>query len=236
MMLCVNVPQAQPRDLRGSLALSAVLLALVPIGFAVVLVAAGYPPQLGPFVVGALGWMVAFALRMPVILLASRILGTPERGIPVVIAASGPAEEMVRVIAVLLVGRDPLTALWLGLGWTSIEVVYTYVNAIAIAQLAKRTDEEARRARELLPPAMFTSSAPLWGAIERVGASALHIGFTLIVAAVPIAFIVTALIHSAFNLILTSMARSRPIYVVEGFVCGIGGVVLVVGLLMAGVI
>lgn len=225
-----------PVIIRRGLAFSAVSLALVPIGIWILLVAAGYPPQVGPFIAGALGWLIALALRMPVILIASRALKPPERAMPVIIAASGPAEETVRVIALLLMGRDVPTALWLGFGWTTIEIGYTYINALALAKLANRTDPEAQRAREMLPPAAFTSAAPVWGAVERIGASALHIGFTLIVAVVPIAFVITAIIHSAFNLILVNMSRTRPIFVVESFVCAVGVIALVVGLLTAGVI
>jgi hypothetical protein len=53
--------------------LSAVLLALVPIAYGVVLILAGYPAQVGPFAVGALGWLIAFALRTPVIVVGIRL-------------------------------------------------------------------------------------------------------------------------------------------------------------------
>jgi hypothetical protein len=219
-----------------SLALTAALLALVPIGYALVIVGAGYPIEPGPLVAGALGWLIALAARTPVILIATRVRGSSERALPVIIAASGPAEETVRVLALLVVGRDLPTALWLGFGWTTIEIVYTFVNAIAVAALLKRDDPQSRQALELIPPAALSDAAPWWSAVERAGVSALHIGFTLIVAVVPIAFVVTAVVHSAFNLITVRLNKSWSILAVEALICVTGAVVLVIGLAMMGVL
>jgi hypothetical protein len=219
-----------------SLVLTALLLILVPLVFAVVIVGAGYPIALGPLLVGALGWLIAFALRTPVMLVAARVLGTPERALPVIIATSGPAEETVRVIALLLVGRDLATALWLGFGWTTIEIAYTYVNAVAVAVLLERDDREAQHALALIPPAALSDQAPWWSAIERAGVSALHIGFTLIVAVVPIAFVATAVAHSTFNLVITRLGKVWSILAVEALVCLIGAAVLALGLAMMGVL
>jgi len=99
----------------------------------------------------------------------------------------------------LLVGRDLGTALWIGLGWAAIEVVYAIANGFAIAALAQRTDPEAERARALLPPAALSGNAPWWGVAERIWTTAVHIGFTLILAAVPALVVVTAVLHSALN-------------------------------------
>jgi hypothetical protein len=216
--------------------LTAVLLALVPIAYAVAIVAAGHPILWVALVAGALGWLIAFALRTPVILVATRTLGTPERAMPVIIAASGPAEETVRVIALLIVGRDLATALWLGFGWTTIEIVYTYVNAIAVAMLVARNDPEAQRVLDLVPPAALSDAAPWWSAIERAGVSALHIGFTMIVAVVPIAFVATAFAHSAFNLLITRLGKTWSIIAVETLVCLLGAGALLLGLAMMGVV
>jgi hypothetical protein len=228
--------QTEARGARSSLALSAFLLALVSIAYGLALALTGYPVQAVPFIAGALGWMIALALRTPVILIAVRILKSPERAMPVIIAASGPAEETVRVIAVLLVGRDPLTVLWLGLGWATIEIAYTYVNIVALARLSASDDPKAQQALEMLPPIALSAESPWWSAIERAGVTALHIGFTLIVAVVPVAFLITAVMHSAFNLAFTRLGRNWSIAAIEAAVCAIGAVALVVGLWLAGVI
>jgi hypothetical protein len=69
----------------------------------------------------------------------------------------------------------------------------------------------------MLPiPAAIEPSAPWWGVLERITASALHIAFTLIIAAQPLLVVVTAPVHSAVNLALLRMARSRSIARFEG--------------------
>ena len=223
-------------DARRSLALSAVLLTLVPIGFGIALVVSGYPPLVGPLLAGALGWMIALTLRTPVALVGIRVLGSMERAQTLIIAASGPAEETVRLIAVLLVGRDIATALWLGFGWATIEVVYTFVNGAAIARLATRTDPEAERVRQLLPPAAFGSSAPFWGAVERVGATAFHMGLTLIVAAVPISVVVNMIVHSSMNLAMVRLSQRWPIAALEAIIVVVGFAALFVGLVLIGAV
>jgi hypothetical protein len=110
------------------------------------------------------------------------------------------------------------------------------VNAIAVAQILKSNDPQAQRALELIPPAALSDAAPWWSAIERAGVSALHIGFTLIVAAVPIAFVITAVVHTAFNLVITRLGKVWSTLALETLVCVIGAVVLVVGLAMMGVL
>ena len=221
---------------RTDLVLTAALLALVPIGYAIAIAASGHPLEFAALAAGALGWLIALALRTPVILAATRRFGSYERALPVIIGASGPAEETVRVIALLLVGREIGTALWLGFGWTTIEIVYTYVNVIAVAQLVRRDDPQAQRVLELVPPAALSDAAPWWSAIERTGVSALHIGFSLIVAALPIAFVVTAVVHSTFNLLTTRLGKTWSVAAVEVLVCVIGAATLLLGLAMMGVL
>jgi len=223
-----------PNQLRRGLALSAVLLALVPIVFGLLLVAAGYPPLIGPFIAGAVGWTIALTLRTPVALIGMRVFGSMERAQTLIIAASGPAEEIVRLIAVLLIGRDIATALWLGFGWATVEVLYAFVNGAAIARLAQRTDPEAERVRQLLPPAAFGSSAPVWGAVERVGATALHIGFTLIVAALPISVVVNMVVHSSVNLAMVRLSQRWPIAALEAIIVAVGFAALAIGLVLIG--
>jgi hypothetical protein len=223
-----------PRQLPRTLALSAVMLAVVPIAFGVVLVVAGYPPLIGPFIAGAIGWTIALTLRTPVALIGMRVLGSMERAQTLIIAASGPAEETVRLIVVVLIGRDIATALWLGFGWATVEVLYSFVNGAAIASMAQRTDPEAERVRQLLPPAAFGSSAPVWGAVERIGATALHIGFTLSVAAVPISFLVNMVVHSSVNLAMVRLSQRWPIYAIESIIVVIGFIALGAGLVLIG--
>lgn len=202
----------------------------VPVAYGVAFALAGSPLQLGPLLVGAVGWALALVLRAPVGLAGLKITGSQERAQGWVIASSGPLEESVRLAALLLVGRDLSTALWLGLGWAAIEVGYAIANAFALAALLTRTDPEAERARAMLPPSAFAASAPWWGVIERIWASALHIGFTLMLAAAPVLWIATVPLHTLTNVAFVRLSRDRPMLLVSALGMLLGAVVLGGGL------
>lgn len=215
--------------MRRALAFSIPLVLAVPIAYGIAVDRLGHPPMLLPALAGAGGWVLALLLRAPVGLLGMHLAGSPERAQRWVVASSGPLEEAVRLAVLLLVGRELGTALWIGLGWATIEVLYSIGNGFAVAALAERTDPEAERARAMLPPAALSSSSPLWGVVERAWASALHIGFTLMLAAVPLLVVVTAPLHTAINVGVLWLARRRGLLVVT-----VAGVVLAAAVLAIG--
>jgi hypothetical protein len=159
-----------------------------------------------------------------------RITGSTERAQRWVVASSGPLEESVRLAVLLLVGRDLGTALWIGLGWAAIEVLYAIANGFAIEALARRTDPEAERVRALLPPAALSASGPWWGVVERVWATAIHLGFTLILAAVPALVVVTAALHSAINVAFLWLLGHRGLLMTTLAGVATGGAILLFGL------
>jgi hypothetical protein len=216
--------------MRRALVLSVPLYLAVPVAYALGIVALGGEPRVGPILAGAAGWLLALVLRAPVGLAGVRITGSPERAQRWVVASSGPLEESVRLAVLLLVGRDVETALWIGLGWAAIEVVYAIANGFAVQALARRTDPEAERARALLPPAALSGSAPWWGVAERIWTTAVHIGFTLIVAAIPAMVVVTAAVHSALNVGILWLVRHRGLLLTTLAGVVAGGAILVVGL------
>ena len=216
--------------MRRALVLSIPLYLAVPVGYALAIVALGGEPSVGPILAGAAGWLLALVLRAPVGLLGVRITGSPERAQRWVVASSGPLEESVRLAVLLLVGRDVETALWIGLGWAAIEVVYAIANGFAVEALSRRTDPEADRARALLPPAALGGNAPWWGVAERTWTTAVHIGFTLIVAAVPVLVVATAAVHSALNVGFLWLVRHRGLLLTTLAGVAAGGAILVFGL------
>lgn len=220
--------------MRRSLLLSIPLVLAVPIAYGAAFVWQGHDPMPIPLLAGAGGWLLAFVLRAPIGLLGMRLAGSPERAQRWVVASSGPLEEATRLAVLLLVGRDLGTALWIGLGWASIEVLYGIANGLALAALAERTDPEADRARAMLPPGMLTTSGPLWGVVERAWASALHIGLTLILAAVPIAVLLTAPFHSLINVGALWLLARRGMLAVSLAGIVVGGATLAVGFLLHG--
>jgi hypothetical protein len=76
---------------------------------------------------------------------------------------------------------------------------------------------------------MLSETAPLAGVAERVAASALHIGFTLLVARQPRLALATAPAHSGVNLAALALLR-RSTLLAESFVGGVGALALAAGL------
>lgn len=219
-------------SMRRALIASVPFVLAVPVAYGYGFINLGYEPLIGPLLAGAVGWLLALVLRSPIGLVGVKVTGSTERSQRWVVASSGPLEEAVRLAALLLVGRDLPTALWLGLGWASIEVVYAIVNGFALAALAERTDPEAEQAKAMLPPAALSSSSPLWGILERAWASALHIGFTLILAALPIAVLLTAPIHSGINVAALRLMQRRVLFVTTLAGIVVGAAVLGIGWLL----
>jgi hypothetical protein len=213
-------------------------LLLVPLSFALWFHLWGIALSWPAIGAGALGWVVALFLRTPVALIARRLLGTPERAQPSVTAASGPAEESLRLVTLLLVGRAFPLALSVGLGWTTVEIVYAIVNGLAIASLLRRTDERARQARAFLASIglerLLSQTDPAFGVvtlgvIERFSVSALHIGFTLLIAWQPLLVLGTIPVHSATNFVWLRLFR-RSAVLSEVAVALIGAAILIAGL------
>lgn len=188
-------------ELRRQLILATPAYVLVPIALSIAMLGLGADLQPIAVVAGAVGWLVALVLRAPVALAALNRTGSRERAQPWIVGSSGPLEELVRLAVLLIVGRELDVALSVGLGWAGIEVVYAIVNGFALATLAGRTDPEAEQAKAMLPSqAALEANSPWWGVLERLWASLLHVGFTLIVAAQPILVVLTMIVHSAANL------------------------------------
>lgn len=222
---------------RRSAFLAIPFLLLVPLAYALWFHLWGVSLNWPAIGAGALGWYIAFVLRTPAVLVAQRVLRTLERTQPWVVAASGPAEESVRLITLLLVGRAFPIALSVGLGWTTIEIVYTIINNLAIAWLLQRPDERARRSLALLLSMglgnMLSPTAPAFSVIERIGVSALHIGFTLLIAWQPLLVLATIPLHSGANFVSLWLLRRSAVLTAVVWVA-IGAAVLLAGLAVFG--
>jgi len=160
------------------------------------------------FGLGALGWWVALVFRLPVILLMRK--KGPEGASTPIIAASGPAEELVRLGFLFWLGFNLDVAFILGLGWAAIEILYAIVQGVALTNLASRTDEKAMQAKELLSQQMSSaldSNTPFWGIVERLSANGLHLAFSLLLLVSPWVVMITAPLHSAINLMFTGQAK-----------------------------
>lgn len=185
---------------------------LVPVAFALVLTALGADLAWSKVGFGALGWFGALMLRGPLAAILSQTMRDEDRVKNIIVSSSGPIEEGVRVVLLLLVGRSFSDAAAIGLGWATIEVLYTTVTSFLTLSLLRRTDPEAMQARQILEAqGMIRETGPWLGIVERIGASALHIGFTFIIAWNLLAAIPAAIIHSGGNLSLIRTFRTHPV-------------------------
>jgi hypothetical protein len=186
-------------------------LVIVPIALAIALSIWQSPPVWGAVGLGTAGWLVAFLLRGPV---AAAVAKLPrERGATILAASSGPCEEIVRLLLVLFLVSGFPSALWAGFGWAAIEIVYALVNTLVVHSLLGKTDEKSLEVRRMLEAqGSLRTDGPLWAAAERVSASLLHIGFTLLLAWQPWLALATVPLHSGANLLTVRlMRRSLPL-------------------------
>lgn len=219
----------QYESLRRNTLLATPLTLLVPVAFAAILVGLGANLRWSTIGFGALGWIGALFLRAPLAAILSKVLGDPERVKPWIVGSSGPFEEVVRLVVLVLVGRSFTDAAMIGLGWASIEVVYALVTGVVTLSLMTRTDPEAVQARQMLESqGMLRETGPWLGIVERIGASALHIGFTLVMAWSLVAVIATTILHSAVNLTLIRTFKERPV-LTEAALLAIGLVAFILG-------
>lgn len=207
------------------------LYVLVPVLFAVAFHLAGYELEWKAFGLGALGWMIALVLRAPVGLLIQRM--PQPKAKKIMIASSGVMEESVRLILLALTSVASSWALSIGQGWAAIEVIYTMVSVIAIASLANRTDEKAMEAKAFLEAQGSIQTSPLWGILERIWASAFHIGCTLIVASNPWTVVLLIPLHSGVNALVVKLAaKSIPKSSLAIAVFGLGSLAIGITLML----
>lgn len=200
---------AAPERLAATARATAVALLAAPVLIGVVLTALLGQPAIIPALLGAAGWVLALVLRQPVALIATRST-TRERAALIVGWISGPAEEIVRLGLVLLITGRVADAVWAGFGWATIEVLIVMVNLLVISNLMTRNDPKSIEARELLEAqGMLKQTNPAWGVLERVSATALHLGFTLMLFAQPWLVLVTLPLHSVTNMLTVRFVKSR---------------------------
>jgi len=206
------------------------LYILVPVLYLIAFGLSGHPVVWGAFGIGALGWWIAYLLRLPVqLFLIKRNAGKPSRFI---VYCSGPFEEGVRLVALLLFIITRNGALSLGMGWAAIEVVFVAVNAIALRVLKDKTDDKALQAKKMLAEqGQSLDGSPLWGILERITASAFHIGAALIIAANPWLVLVMVPAHTYLNVIGVRLLKKSVIQT-EAFIAIVGGMSLLIGLII----
>lgn len=203
---------------------------LIPVLFGVLFYMFGTAVVWKAFCFGALGWIIALLLRGPVSAIAMKTVPS-DKAQTIVVSFSGPLEEGIRFGLLLLTSTSFTWAISFGQGWAAVEVLFTIVNGIVLVSLANRTDEKAMQAKEILKAQGNLTASPLWGLIERIFASAYHIGATLVMARIPWMVLFFIPFHSFFNIISGKLLK-KSIVQAEAFIAFIGIVTLVIGLML----
>jgi len=208
--------------------LSLPLFIVVPFLFWLGFRTAGFDLEWKAFGLGALGWFIALILRGP---LSALVMKMPqERAKNIIVASSGVLEESTRLVLLAVTSVTSSWAISVGQGWAAIEVLFTMVNIVVIASLVKRTDEKAVQAKQFLESQGTIHASPLWGVLERIWASAFHIGCTLIVAFVPWTVVLLIPLHSSLNWFAVRIA-AHSVWKSSLFVAVVGVATIVVGIL-----
>lgn len=220
------------RRLAATLRRNALAVLPAPLIAGAALAALAWPPLGVPALLGAAGWLLALAARQPVALLVARRT-TPARGAAIIGWCSGPAEELVRLALVLLALRSFEDAIWAGFGWATIEVLLVLGNGFAMAALIAKDDAKSLEARALLEAqGLLAQHHAGWGLLERLSATALHTGFTLLLLAQPWLVLLTLAAHSVINMLMVRIGRTR-LAVAEIAFAIVSAAVLAAGILLA---
>ena len=176
------------------------LLLTVPLLYALAFNALGQGSlQFRSLFLGVLGWTIALLLRAPMMMLLVRFTHNVTE--KVVAALSGPAEEVVRLLAVLFLQANFASAISLGLGWAGIEVLYTLVSGFTTVKILSQGGIGALQLKKRFLDTGQTVPITVYsGVIERLSATALHIGFTLLLAYHPLLILITLPLHSLVNI------------------------------------
>jgi len=205
------------------------LYLLVPVMFWLVFHYSGTAMEWKAFGLGALGWVIAFFLRGP---LSAIVMKMPkEKATTIIVASSGVFEECVRIAVLLLTSLTFSWSLSVGQGWAAIEVLFVIINLIVMISLSTRTDEKAIQAKEMLQMQGNMNAHPVWGVIERIFASAFHIGCTLLVAKYPWLVVLLIPLHSFVNLSAIKLSKQSMVQT-ELLIAIFGIITLTVGILV----
>ena len=185
---------------------------------------------------GALGWWIALIVRIPVILLIKKKNINLKLSRKITIGLSGPSEEITRLLLLSIIGLNSPNAYSIGLGWAMIEIIYGLVQIIGLGLLDEKSDPKAEEAKTIMKQMgmdkILEPSTPFWGALERVSASALHIGFGLLLIISPYLIIATIPLHSFINFFVVKMNEKSMRNSQLGLLL-IGFTVLIIGLALA---
>jgi hypothetical protein len=120
-------------------------------------------------------------------------------------------------------------AVAIGCGWAEAEALLT----AAVAAVALISIRNSSKKAEEIEPVQKTQAKPAagWAVLERSSSALTHVGFTLLVAAIPVVVVITAVLHSLINIAAVSLI-TRSIVWTQLLISVFGITIFSVGLLL----
>lgn len=135
---------------------------------------------------------------------------------------SGPLEETVRYFTLTLVGKNFESAMRVGTGWASAEILYLLIG-FEISRRWGRRDEG-----QISVPTRLRKWAPLLAFWERLSAFLFHLGASGLIAFAPAATPLVAVEHTGINLAVLKLRRNVLAAELVGFLLSMATVGLAV--------
>jgi hypothetical protein len=216
------------------LALPLYVLSIIP--FIVIAGVLDIEIDTGYALLGALGWWLALLLRLPLILYSKAKKLAFKLSNKLIIGASGPTEEITRLVLLSIIGITTGSAYSVGIGWASIEIIYGLVQIFGMGVLQQKNDKDAIEAKALMKQMgmekSLEPSTPFWGALERISAGAIHIGFSLMLVLSPALVLITIPLHSFINFSVVRMNK-QSIIKSQASILIMGLAIFLIGLLVS---
>lgn len=189
---------------------------------------AGYKPSVSALLIGAAGWMAALILRGPVAVIGHRLL-SEHRAKILLLSISGLFEEGIRVLLILSFAAPLPWALSFGLGWAAIEILFTVLNGFIQTVILRRNDKQSKQLLMAMErQGINVNISPLIGVVERIFASAFHIGASLLAAYEPLLILALMPMHSSLNL-AAMLTLKRSMAWAQTIVAAVGGLAFIWG-------
>lgn len=182
------------------------------------------------FAIGAVGWLVALLPRKIILVAVQSTQGQQFNTGNLMLAISGPAEELTRLAALLIVGTKLPAALWLGVGWALAEAATSVFSITSVRKILRENGKRAEALRAEIGTG-FTQrrGERVAAAAERGGATMAHLGFAIWIATNPWAVVPAMVVHSLFNAMAIYFATRASLLWTEAAIVTVGAAILVTG-------
>jgi hypothetical protein len=175
------------------------------------------------FLAGFAGWVLAMVLRAPVAAALNKLGAGKTAMANGMLLASGPAEEITRWAALLLVGHGMGSVVWLGLGWSLSEALFSALSVQSVRRTLAAGGAKAAALEDHLRQAAPKGGNRLMAGLERLSATAAHVGFSVMVAAGGPWVVAAMAAHTLFHAAgATALSLGKSVALTEAVLLALG--------------